>query len=169
MLGLQRLDPPPPKTPGLEPLPAPAPKPRSWGLADVPLKGMFVALCILSLTALPVQQAIAHGGGLDQNRCHMEVATGTRHCHPKKDDDEDWETAGYVVGGLLIVWLVYEAVSDEGLFSVGPLQISPQFTEKGEAGFIAEYALSPSQHLGVRAMNNDHGENRAGAYWRLEF
>ena len=35
----------------------------------------------MAITALGSAQAIAHGGGLDSQRCHTNSKTGERHCH----------------------------------------------------------------------------------------
>lgn len=43
---------------------------------------LAAAVLLMFLIARP---AWAHGGGLDENRCHVETRTGKRHCHPDND------------------------------------------------------------------------------------
>lgn len=39
-------------------------------------------LALIAVTILTMAgQALAHGGGLDANRCHMDHKTGIYHCH----------------------------------------------------------------------------------------
>lgn len=43
-------------------------------------KIILSALAVLA-TSLFVAEAMAHGGGLDANRCHTDRKTGRYHCH----------------------------------------------------------------------------------------
>ena len=64
------------------------------------LPAIIAMACFL---ATPLHGALAHGGGLNRDGCHRETATGGYHCHRDDDDDVDWETIGYVVGGLVVL------------------------------------------------------------------
>ena len=133
---------------------------------------LLAAPFVLGLAAPPIQQAMAQGGGPDRDGCFQETATGRYHCDRKMDDkDGGLKTAGHVPGGLPVVRLAYEAVSDKELFSAGPLRIAPQFAENGEAGFVAEYRLNALQRLGFRTddlMDGGRGGNHVKAHWRLK-
>lgn len=54
--------------------------------------------CIL---ALPLREALAHGGGLNSDGCHRETATGGYHCHRgkrnegRKDDGSQGDDGGW--------------------------------------------------------------------------
>lgn len=71
------------------------------------MKSIVTAAAIAVLLAsVSIQQAAAHGGGLDRHGCHHETATGGYHCHRGGDshsNDPDWETAGAILGGLVVV------------------------------------------------------------------
>ena len=41
------------------------------------MKALISALALVLTSAA----ALAHGGGLDANRCHMDHKTGIYHCH----------------------------------------------------------------------------------------
>lgn len=45
------------------------------------LVGMTARIAIAAALALAGSAALAHPGRTDANGCHMERATGTRHCH----------------------------------------------------------------------------------------
>ena len=71
--------------------------------------------CILIACLLVVSRPVlAHSGGTDSQGCHVESATGLRHCHtPKDDDSTDWGKVGIVVGGLLVLGLVYSWIKND--------------------------------------------------------
>ena len=115
---------------------------------------------------------LAHGGGLDSNDCHRETATGGYHCHPQDDDEKDWETAGYVVVGLLLVWAIYEWAKDDDMGMASRLQIAPYFTENDHAGLVAEYALGDGHRLGFQTehrMGGPQDETRLRLHWTVGF
>jgi len=59
-----------------------------------------LALCL----AAPAAPAYGHGGGLNQDGCHRETATGGYHCHRgSSSGDPDWGAAAAVLGGLAVV------------------------------------------------------------------
>ena len=66
------------------------------------MRRLTILLIAAAFILLPLQDALAHGGGLNSQGCHNETATGGYHCHRDRDDDkDDWETAGAILGGLL--------------------------------------------------------------------
>ena len=122
---------------------------------------LSLAICIL---ALPLREALAHGGGLDSHGCHRETATGGYHCH-QEEDETDWETAGLVVGGLVALILVLAWLQDDDESSSLRLHVS----EDGTAD--VGYSLGASQQIGVRttAPADDSENDYLGVYWRLAF
>ena len=113
-----------------------------------------------------------HSGGTDSKGCHQNRQTpqDDYHCHNKKDDDgPDWGTIAAVAGGLVLVWIIYEAVSDEGMFGIGPLRVTPYLTERSDTGVVAEYPMGRSGSVGLRAETDDQEESSINAYWRLRF
>ena len=150
------------------------------------MKNILPALAGIGFLLLLPAQTMAHGGGLNRYGCHNETATGGYHCHrnssgnsgssgnnagsvPKGNDG--WRTAGYVVGGLVIVWVVLNAACDDEALGVGPLQVAPHFSERGDAGISAEYSTGRSGAIGLRAetLADAEGESIFKAYWRLRF
>ena len=87
------------------------------------IKRFFTVVFVLFFLAATPHIVGAHGGGLNSSGCHNETATGGYHCH-NDDDKVNWETIGLVVGGLLVLGLVFsgfrrvrtfEAISERGL------------------------------------------------------
>ena len=71
------------------------------------MRRLTILLIAAAFILLPLQDALAHGGGLNSQGCHNETATGGYHCHRDRDDDkDDWETAGAILGGLLALGLI---------------------------------------------------------------
>ena len=130
--------------------------------------GFLLAICIL---VLPLQEALAHGGGLNSDGCHRETATGGYHCHRDgEDDDVDWETIGAVAGGLVLLWLLVEWLDNDTSPAFG-LRMVPGSAAEDAPRLAAEYRLNNFQHVGVRAsmpLAADESEG-ALAYWRVNF
>ena len=134
------------------------------------MRKSILALGVMFGLMLPLQQATAHGGGLDSSGCHNETATGGYHCHRNKKDDFDWAIAGAVAGGALALWLLVECLKDDENASESRLQLVPHFNET-EAGIVAEYAVGGLHRVGISTrMHTDDRENTyAGVHWRLAF
>ena len=82
-----------------------------YGVASE-LSGIIGLIGLLVLAWQP--PAFAHSGGLNRYGCHNETATGGYHCHrdsDNQDDDTDWKTIGYVVGGLVGLVLLTQALT----------------------------------------------------------
>ena len=58
------------------------------------LVGIVVACFLLPY----VPGAWAHGGGLNREGCHREIATGGYHCHRGGDDDDKEESEELLIG-----------------------------------------------------------------------
>ena len=126
---------------------------------------------IATALALAPAPVLSHGGRLDRNRCHVELATGTRHCHPKKEETP-WSTVGYVVGGLVIVGGIVYLIAEERRRDGGmALQLVPYFTHRGDAGLVIEYPVGRHGRLGVRTetLPSKGDDSRAMVYWRLRY
>ena len=128
-------------------------------------------LAWVAITCLLVasQPSLAHSGGTDSQGCHVESATGIRHCHTpkggstsdntssstsdrtKSDSDDTWETVGVVVGGLLVLGLVCRWMQDD----------------KATSSFDA--ADSGPSDLGIRVNADESGAQSIGVYWRYGF
>ena len=68
-----------------------------------PIAIAALALCL----AAPVAPAYGHGGGLNQDGCHRETATGGYHCHRgSSSGDPDWGAVAAVLGGLVATVLI---------------------------------------------------------------
>ena len=121
---------------------------------------------------LPLQQAFAHGGGLDRHGCHRETATGSYHCH-KKDDEGNEDLLlilGGVAAGLVLVAILLRDRSNPAL--VENLQLRPDFDLEKGRGVAAEYSVDRWQHLGVRMVSKPeekHPTAYMGTYWQLRF
>ena len=144
------------------------------------MKNILPALAGIGFLLLLPAQTMAHGGGLDRYGCHNETATGGYHCHrnssrnnasASRKGNDGLKTAGYVVGGLVIVWVVLNAACDDEASGVGPLQVAPHFSERGDAGISAEYSTGRSGAIGLRAetLADAERESIVKAYWRLRF
>ena len=105
------------------------------------------------LASVPIQQAAAHGGGLDRHGCHHETATGGYHCHRGGDndsDDPDWETAGAILGGLVVVavliyWLkpgAQAALVSDDPSAPASLQIKLHHGDAADAGRLDYLGLN---------------------------
>ena len=126
---------------------------------------LSLALCIL---VLPLREALAHGGGLDRNGCHGEASAGGYHCHRGEDEDEtDWETIGLVLGGAVVLIVVWACLEDEDDDVSSSLRL--QVSEDGMADL--GYSLGETQQIGVRTATpaDDSEDAYLGAYWRLAF
>lgn len=133
----------------------------------------------LSFMITPLH-AFAHDGGLDRDGCHNETATGGYHCH-RNDGDEglDWETAGIVAGGLLLLAIVATVVTGQkGLWltdtgAAGPrMGVIPYLAGNDAIGLDAYYDVNPSSRLGVRMVFGENDGEQAvatGAAWNLWF
>ena len=125
-----------------------------------------------SLLMLPLQQAFAHGGGLDRHGCHRETATNTRHCH-RKDDEGSGDLLlilGGVAAGLVLVAVLLRNRNNPAL--VENLELRPDLDPQRGRGLAAEYSLDRFQHLGVRMVSKPEEERPTayvGAYWKLKF
>ena len=77
---------------------------------EILMKRLTISLLVAAFVLLPLQDAFAHGGGLNSDGCHNVTATGGYHCHRGSDSDDDvnWETIGAIVGGVFVVWMIYE-------------------------------------------------------------
>ena len=130
------------------------------------------ALTALCLAALPLSQALAHGGGLDRHGCHRETATGGYHCHRGGDDDKediDWALIGGVVGGLVALVIAIRWLQDD---KASLIQIVPHAYDENRLGIAAEYSLGPAGAVGLHAttpIGEDRENTRTGAYWKLRF
>ncbi|MCY4592542.1 MAG: YHYH domain-containing protein [Alphaproteobacteria bacterium] len=116
---------------------------------------------------------LAHGGGLNQDGCHRETATGGYHCHrEEEDDDVNWGVMAGVAGGLLALWIIVEwAKSYTNLAQ--PVQIVPTFTNEGEAGITADYLFGNGQRIGImtssQITDSQDDESIVGLRWKIEF
>ena len=119
---------------------------------------------------LPLQQAAAHGGGLNSSGCHNETATGGYHCHRDKKDDFDWAIVGAVAGGVLALWLLAECLDDDKKALASRLQLVPHFNDS-ETGIVAEYTVDGLHRVGfsTRTHTDDREDTYAGVHWRLAF
>lgn len=77
------------------------------------MKHTFISVMVVLMLALPLQQAFAHGGGLDRYGCHRETATGGYHCHDDEDDDQDWEAAALILGGLIVLVIILAQINED--------------------------------------------------------
>ncbi len=138
-------------------------------------KTFFRAAALACFLLLPLNQALAHGGGTDRHGCHTETRTGERHCHNRKDEDRgiDWAIVGGVAGGALLLWLAVELLDRGGETAAAErLRIAPYPGAAGGMGFAAEYGLGGAGAIGVRAVppvEAGHERGHVGAYWRLGF
>ena len=51
-------------------------------------------LLALSLATMPLQAAMPHGGGLDEEGCHTDRKTGEYHCHRERAAPAEAEPEG---------------------------------------------------------------------------
>ena len=114
------------------------------------MKHVFACVLTTCLLVVPYP-SFAHSGGTDSQGCHVESATGVRHCHTPKSDSTDWGTVGIVVGGLLVLALVYRWMKDE----------------ESASSFVA--ADSKPSDVGVRINADESGAQSIGVYWRYDF
>ena len=125
------------------------------------MKHPFVCIVLTCLLAAS-HPSLAHSGGTDSQGCHIGTATGLRHCHTpktsdprdgstKSDSDDTWETVGAVVGGLLVLGLVYRWMNDD----------------EPASSFVAADA-GPSD-LGIRVNADESGAQSIGVNWRYDF
>ena len=132
---------------------------------------LIATIVVTSMLMLPLHQAFAHGGGLNSEGCHNERATGGYHCHRGRDDDIPWATIAGVAGGVLLLWLVIEAVQDKNDPSI--VQFVPHYDERYGHSLAAEIALGGQRHIGFRSttgMTERHRERAyVGGYWKLRF
>ena len=78
------------------------------------MRRLTIALIAAAFILLPLQDALSHGGGLNQDGCHNETATGGYHCHRAQGDgDVDWEAVAAVLGGLLVVGIVIRMINSD--------------------------------------------------------
>ena len=133
-------------------------------------KTAIALVLTMGLLALPLSEAVAHGGGLNRDGCHNETATGGYHCHrddndtqESNDTQEDLETAGLVIGGLLVLAITLRYLSDDAQ-ALHRLQI---YSNGNRSDLI--YSLNASQQIGVRTLTDDAGETYLGTFWRLTF
>lgn len=54
----------------------------------MPALRRWLAACAIVTHALAAHAATGHGGGLDKQGCHVEHATGVRHCHREGADPD---------------------------------------------------------------------------------
>lgn len=134
------------------------------------MRKTILALGVMFGLMLHLQQAAAHGGGLNSSGCHNETATGGYHCHRDKKDDFDWAMVGAVAGGVLALWILVEWLDDDENALASGLQLVPHFTEK-EAGIIAEYAVDGLHRVGIstRTHTDDRQDTYTGVHWRHAF
>ena len=136
------------------------------------IKRMIGVGVTAGLLALPLQQALAHGGGLDRHGCHRETATGGYHCHRNKEDDIDWALVAGVAGGALVLWLLIDVLKDDNPSASSLIQIVPYAVDENRLGIAAEYSLGPAGAIGLRTttqIGEDRKQGRMGAYWQLRF
>lgn len=141
-------------------------------------KRLISTVVSVSFLVAPLH-AFAHGGGLDRQGCHRETATGGYHCHRDDDDDVDWKTIGYAVGGLvLLVFVLKGWDGQKGRWFADtddtdpPIGFTPYLNSSGGIGLNGYYNVSPTSRLGVRVMfdRSDEGEGAsAGATWNHRF
>ena len=129
-------------------------------------KSIF-ALGVMFGLMLPLQQAAAHGGGLNSAGCHNETATGGYHCHNKKKDDVNWGVIGAVAGGGggggLVLWLLVDWLDDDETALASKFQLVPHFSQD-EAGIVVEYSLDGLHR--IRLSHPDtHGRPRGYLSW----
>ncbi len=66
-------------------------------------KRLIIAMLSCSLCG----GAMAHGGGLDRNRCHMDSANGGSHCHPEEDKVKWGNLLAILGGSLVVIYVIY--------------------------------------------------------------
>lgn len=108
----------------------------------------MILVSTLCLATTPLQQAFAHGGGLNRDGCHRETATGGYHCHRDDEDEVDWETAGYVLGGIVVLWLLYEAIKPP-LLGASPLETQDTTLSPPPIGWRLGYDPDREAYVGV--------------------
>ena len=136
------------------------------------MRGRIAAILVAFGLLVPLQEAAAHGGGLDRYGCHRETATNTRHCHRSSDDDKDvpWAVIAGVAGGALVLFLVLRSFNERNQAALADVQIVPHLNPDNRLGVAAEYSLGPAGQMGVHTTAGLVDEpHRVGAYWRLRF
>ena len=122
---------------------------------------------------MPVQQAAAHGGGLDRSGRHRETATGGYHCHRDQDEDVDWALIGGVAGGALVLWLLIDWLKDDRVETPSLIQIVPYADDEKRLGIAAEHSFGTAGAVGLHSTipiaEGRERQHRLGAYWRLRF
>ena len=134
------------------------------------MRKSILALGVMFGLMLPLQQAAAHGGGLNSSGCHNKTATGGYHCHRDKKDDFDWAIVGAVAGGALVLWLLVDWLNDDKNALASRLQLVPHLNED-EAGIVAEYTVDGLHRVGIRTRTrtDDREDTYLGIHWRLAF
>lgn len=136
------------------------------------MRRRIAAILVTFGLLVPLQEAAAHGGGLDRYGCHRETATNTRHCHRSSDDDKDvpWAVIAGVAGGALVLFLVLRGFNERNQAALADIQIVPHLDPENRLGVAAQYSLGPAGLVGVRTTAGFVDEpHRVGAYWRLRF
>ena len=113
-----------------------------------------IAIATLALSiAAPAAPAYGHGGGLNQDGCHRETATGGYHCHQRKSDSDDWERAAVVLGGLAVVgvaiWWWNKRRAAQTLTDLAP--------------------PVEEQNTGLRYAIDEAGSGSVWAFWKMRF
>ena len=107
------------------------------------LKYVVTGLALLSLVSFETP-AWAHGGGLDENDCHHETATGGHHCHPQDKDDTDWGGMAGRLAGLVVIGLIVQ-------------------------GFLGSDDAALTSPIHLEASTQDGDNDYLGLQWRITF
>lgn len=62
-------------------------------------KTVIAALVVLCVLAMPLGEALAHGGGTNSAGCHTNRKTGDYHCHRAKSPSPGRTTYCHIVSG----------------------------------------------------------------------
>ena len=108
---------------------------------------VIAAIAVAMLSSITAESALAHGGGLDSSGCHHNWADGSGdyHCHRgggSSGSGGDWGTVAAILGGLLVVGLLVEVLSDEQQASrLGPLELVTSYTPETGGKLGVAYKL----------------------------
>ena len=114
-----------------------------------PIAIAALALCL----ATPAAPVYGHGGGLNQDGCHRETATGGYHCHRGESDSDDWKRVAVVLGGLAVVgaaiWWWNKRRTAQTLTNLAP--------------------PNKSRNTGLHYAIDDAGNPSLGVFWKISF
>ena len=147
------------------------------------VKRLLAFTAAICFAMVPIHNALAHGGGLNESGCHNETATGGYHCH-KDDDNETLKVVGVAAGGLLVGGIVWAWINSRGnnpsvLQRDGTphgkgIGFTPYLKGDESVGLGVHYDLNRFSRLGMHVMyDRNDGQDEAGvnigAVWNLRF